>query len=78
MRVAMLGRFFGRLTGGNWRPPADELRFARSAGFDGVQVRSDQPGRLEDELQFRLTEHVCMCGHFHVDPLEQRRVVLYR
>ncbi len=46
----MLGRFFGRLTGGNWRPPADELRFARDAGFDGLQVRSDRPGELEDEL----------------------------
>jgi L-ribulose-5-phosphate 3-epimerase len=46
----MLGRFFGRRTGGNWRPPADELRFARQTGFDGVQVRSDRPGELGDEL----------------------------
>ena len=46
----MLGRFFGRLEGGNWRPPADELRFASSAGFDTVQIRSDRPGALEDEL----------------------------
>ena len=34
----MLGRFFGRLTGGNWRPPAQELAFAASAGFDTVQI----------------------------------------
>jgi sugar phosphate isomerase/epimerase len=48
--VGMLGRFFGRLTGGNWRPPAQELAFAAAAGFDTVQIRSDRPGELEDEL----------------------------
>ena len=36
MEVGMLGRFFGRLTGGNWRPPEQELRFAAAAGFDTV------------------------------------------
>jgi len=46
----MLGRFFGRLTGGNWRPPEQELRFAAAAGFDTVQIRSDRPGEIEDEL----------------------------
>ncbi len=46
----MLGRFFGRLAGGNWRPPAEELRFAAGAGFDTVQIRSSRPGELEDEL----------------------------
>ena len=46
----MLGRFFGRLTGGNWRPPEQELRFASAAGFDTVQIRSDRPGEIEDEL----------------------------
>jgi L-ribulose-5-phosphate 3-epimerase len=46
----MLGRFFGRLTGGNWRPPEEELRFAAAAGFDTVQIRSDRAGELEDEL----------------------------
>jgi sugar phosphate isomerase/epimerase len=46
----MLGRFFGRLTGGNWRPPVDELAFAAAAGFDTVQIRSDRPGEIEDEL----------------------------
>ena len=46
----MLGRFFGRLTGGNWRPPADELRFAAAAGFGAVQIRSDRAGELGDEL----------------------------
>ncbi|HEX3807634.1 MAG TPA: TIM barrel protein [Gaiellaceae bacterium] len=34
----MLGRFFGRRSGGNWRPPADELRFAKAAGFDSLQI----------------------------------------
>ncbi len=46
----MLGRFFGRLMGGNWRPPADELAFAASVGFDTVQIRSDRPGEIADEL----------------------------
>lgn len=46
----MLGRFFGRLSGGNWRPPEQELRFAAAAGFDTLQIRSDRPGELEDEL----------------------------
>ena len=46
----MLGRFFGRLTGGNWRPPAQELAFAAAAGFDTLQIRSDREGELEDEL----------------------------
>jgi sugar phosphate isomerase/epimerase len=49
MRIGMLGRFFGRLTGGNWRPPADELRFAREAGFDALQVMSRGDG-IEEEL----------------------------
>ena len=54
--VGMLGRFFGRLTGGNWRPPADELAFAAAAGFDTLQIRSDRPGELEDELGCSASE----------------------
>ncbi|HEY1512785.1 MAG TPA: TIM barrel protein [Gaiellaceae bacterium] len=50
MDIGMLGRFFGRLTGGNWRPAAVELAFAASAGFDTVQIRSDRPGEIGDEL----------------------------
>ncbi len=50
MDVGMLGRFFGRLTGGNWRPPEQELRFAAAAGFDTLQIRSDRAGEIEDEL----------------------------
>jgi L-ribulose-5-phosphate 3-epimerase len=50
MDIGMLGRFFGRLTGGNWRPPAQELAFAAATGFDTVQVRSDRPGEIGDEL----------------------------
>ena len=52
----MLGRFFGRLTGGNWRPPADELRFAAASGFDALQIRSDRAGELEDELGIEPAE----------------------
>jgi L-ribulose-5-phosphate 3-epimerase len=48
--VGMLGRFFGRLTGGNWRPPEQELRFAAAAGFDTLQIRSDRAGAIEEEL----------------------------
>ena len=43
----MVGRFFGRLTGGNWRPPADEITFASTAGFDSLQIRSNRPGELD-------------------------------
>lgn len=50
MDVGMLGRFFGRLTGGNWRAPEQELRFAAAAGFDTLQIRSDRAGEIEDEL----------------------------
>jgi sugar phosphate isomerase/epimerase len=50
MDVGMLGRFFGRLTGGNWRPPEQELRFAAAAGLDTLQIRSDRAGEIEDEL----------------------------
>lgn len=46
----MLGRFFNRHTGGNWRPPAEELAFASQSGFDTLQVQSRRPGELEDEL----------------------------
>jgi L-ribulose-5-phosphate 3-epimerase len=46
----MLGRFFNRHTGGNWRPPSQELAFAAQAGFDTLQVQSRRPGELEDEL----------------------------
>ena len=56
MDVGMLGRFFGRLTGGNWRPPAEELAFAAATGFDTVQIRSDRAGELEDELGIAADE----------------------
>jgi L-ribulose-5-phosphate 3-epimerase len=48
--VGMLGRFFGRLDGGNWRPPEQELRFAAGSGFDTLQIRSDRAGEIEEEL----------------------------
>ncbi|MDX6475305.1 MAG: hypothetical protein QOH95_816 [Gaiellaceae bacterium] len=43
----MLGRFFPL----NWRPPADEIRFAAEHGFTAVQIRSDAPGELHRELR---------------------------
>jgi sugar phosphate isomerase/epimerase len=65
----MLGRFFGRLTGGNWRPPADELRFALAAGFDGLQVRSDRPGELEDELGIPPAELGALFAESGLEPI---------
>jgi sugar phosphate isomerase/epimerase len=46
----MVGRFFA----GNWRPPADEIRFAAGAGFDVVQIRSDRAGHVEEDLRADL------------------------
>lgn len=43
----MLGRFFA----GNWRPPADEIRFAAENGFAAIQVRCDEPGGIGDVLR---------------------------
>jgi len=65
----MLGRFFGRLTGGNWRPPADELAFAAAAGFDTVQIRSDRPGELEDELGVAAEELGALYDEHGVEPV---------
>jgi L-ribulose-5-phosphate 3-epimerase len=43
----MLGRFFPL----NWRPPADEIRFAAEHGFEAIQIRSDRAGEIADELR---------------------------
>jgi L-ribulose-5-phosphate 3-epimerase len=43
----MLGRFFA----GNWRPPADEIRFAADNGFAAIQVRCDLPGGIAHVLR---------------------------
>jgi sugar phosphate isomerase/epimerase len=69
MDVGMLGRFFGRLTGGNWRPPAEELAFAAAAGFDTLQIRSDRPGELEDELGVDAAELGALYDEFGVEPV---------
>jgi len=65
----MLGRFFGRLTGGNWRPPADELAFASAVGFDTVQIRSQRPGELEDELGVGAAELGAMFDDAGLEPV---------
>jgi len=46
----MVGRFFPL----NWRPPADEIRFAQTHGFDVIQIRSDRAGAIEDDLRADL------------------------
>jgi L-ribulose-5-phosphate 3-epimerase len=52
LRIGMLGRFFA----GNWRPPADEIRFAAENGFAALQIRSDAPGELDAVLGGDLDE----------------------
>jgi L-ribulose-5-phosphate 3-epimerase len=69
MDVGMLGRFFGRTTGGNWRPPAQELAFASQAGFDTVQIRSDRPGELADELGIEPAELGALYDELGVEPV---------
>lgn len=65
----MLGRFFGRLTGGNWRPPSQELAFAASAGFDTVQIRSDRPGEIDDELGIEPEELGALFDDIGLEPV---------
>ena len=65
----MLGRFFGRLTGGNWRPPAQELAFAAAAGFDTVQIRSDRAGEIEDELGIEARELGALFDDHGLEPV---------
>lgn len=50
MRIGMLGRFFP----GNWRPPADEIRFAAENGFTALQIRTDRPGEIAGGLRADL------------------------
>ncbi|MGN6796993.1 MAG: sugar phosphate isomerase/epimerase family protein [Gaiellaceae bacterium] len=69
MDVGMLGRFFGRLTGGNWRPPAQELAFAASTGFDTVQIRSDRPGEIDDELGIDAAELGALFDEHGLEPV---------
>lgn len=64
----MLGRFFGRHAGGNWRPPAQELAFASQAGFDTLQVQSRRPGELEDELGITGDELGALYDELGVEP----------
>jgi L-ribulose-5-phosphate 3-epimerase len=47
MRIGMLGRFFPL----NWRPPADEIRFAAEHGFAAIQIRSDHAGEIAENLR---------------------------
>jgi len=48
----MVGRFFPL----NWRPPVDEIRFAREHGFDAIQIRTDRAGAIEEDLRADLDE----------------------
>jgi L-ribulose-5-phosphate 3-epimerase len=69
MDIGMLGRFFGRLTGGNWRPPERELRFAAAAGFDTLQIRSDHAGEIEHELGIVAATLGVLFDDFGLEPV---------
>jgi sugar phosphate isomerase/epimerase len=64
----MLGRFFDRLNGGNWRPPAQEIAFASQAGFDTLQIQSRRPGEVEDELGVAADELGALFDDLGVEP----------
>jgi L-ribulose-5-phosphate 3-epimerase len=66
--IGMLGRFFGRGAGGNWRPPGQELAFASQAGFDTLQIRSDRHA-IEDELGIDAAELGRLFDEHGVEPV---------
>ncbi len=61
----MLGRFFP----GNWRPPADEIRFAAATGFAALQIRSDRPGELAADLRADPSEVGRVFSEARVEPV---------
>jgi sugar phosphate isomerase/epimerase len=65
LRIGMLGRFFP----GNWRPPADEIRFAAENGFAALQIRSDEPGAIEDVLRADARETGRAFAEHGVEPV---------
>jgi sugar phosphate isomerase/epimerase len=73
----MLGRFFGRLTGGNWRPPVDELAFAKRAGFDAVQVMSRGDG-IAHELGVEPEELAALFAETGLEPVLELLVFVRR
>ena len=74
MRIGMLGRFFP----GNWRPPADEIRFAAESGFDALQIRSDRPGEVAEELRADLAEVGRVFAETGVEPVVEMLLRLNR
>jgi sugar phosphate isomerase/epimerase len=61
----MLGRFFP----GNWRPPAQEIRFAATNGFDALQIRSDRPGAIAADLRADPSELGRVFSETGVEPV---------
>ncbi len=61
----MLGRFFP----GNWRPPADEIRFAAENGFAALQIRTDRPGEIARDLRADLGEVGRVFSETGVEPV---------
>lgn len=61
----MVGRFFPL----NWRPPAQEIRFAAEHGFDVVQIRSDAAGTIGDYLRADLAETGAAFAAARVEPV---------
>jgi L-ribulose-5-phosphate 3-epimerase len=67
----MLGRFFPL----NWRPPAQEIRFAAEHGFAAIQIRSDRAGELADELRSDPREVGAAFAADGVEPVLEMLVV---
>ncbi len=61
----MVGRFFPL----NWRPPADEIRFAAEHGFAALQIRSDRPGELAEHLRANLARVGATFRNENVEPV---------
>jgi sugar phosphate isomerase/epimerase len=74
MRIGMLGRFFP----GNWRPPVDEVRFAAENGFAALQIRSDRPGEIAEELRADLAEVGRIFAETGVEPVVEMLLRLNR
>src|SRR5438067_8943658 len=70
----MLGRFFA----GNWRPPADEIRFASGKGFTALQIRSDEPGEIEAVLRTDAREVGRVFADTGVEPVVEMLLRLNR
>lgn len=66
----MLGRFFP----GNWRPPADEIAFARVEGFAALQLLSVRAGTIPELLRGDPAEVGAAFAQAGVEPVVEMLV----